>query len=264
MSAEIIRGMPEAEYRARPEISQSIYKLFGLPTLAHTKFALEQEKEPTDSMTLGTCLHSLVLENTVIYAVMPKVDLRTTIGKATKAQFESENVGKVILTTDQAAKVEGMARGIERCPEAMELLKSCPKEDREVSIFWGDNKARLDGPTPIGPFDLKSTTSADGHEWERSVLEYGYHIQAAMYLEAAMVAGFCADDFRFIAIESCAPYVCGVIKMPHEHIEYGRQELERLRARRIVAMREGYWPGYKERTIGLPGWKVREYEKENY
>jgi len=259
---EIIRGMPEAEYRARPEISQSVYKLFGLPTLAHTRFALDQAKEPTDSMTIGTCLHPLVLENAVIYAIEPKADGRTTAGKAIKAQFAAENVGKIILTADQGAKVEGMARGIERCPDAMELLKAAT--EREVSIFWDDNKARLDLVTPIGPADLKTTASSDDCNWEKSTIEYGYHIQAAMYLEAAAVAGFCAEDFRFIAVESCAPFVCGVIKMPHQSIEIGRQELERFRARRLVAMREGFWPGYKERSIGLPSWKIREFEKENY
>lgn len=259
---EIIRGMPEAEYRARPEISQSSYKLFGLPTLAHTRFELEQIKEATESMTLGTCLHALVLENTCIYAVMPKVDGRTTEGKRIKAEFEAENAGKIILTADQGAKVEGMALGIEKCSDAMALLKSAT--EREVSIFWGDNKARLDLITPIGPVDLKTTASSEDHDWEKSVLEYGYHIQAAMYLEAAAVAGFCAEDFRFIAVESRAPFVCGVIKIPHQSIEIGRQELERLRARRLVAMRDGFWPGYKERSIGLPAWKIREFEKENF
>ena len=257
---EIIRNMPEAEYRARPEVSQSAYKAFRKPTAKHALFELDQAKEPTDSMVMGTCLHAAILEGKTIYAVMPEVDGRTTAGKAIKAQFAAENEGKIIVSAAMGAKIEGMIQGVRECPDAVEILSS--QGDTEISIFWDGMKARLDKSFCLGVVDLKTTADASDRGFSAAIETYGYAIQAAHYLEAAVAAGLPADDFYIIAVENTAPFVAGVIKIPHQSIEIGRAELDILKEKHKRATETGNYPGYQEREIGLPNWKIREFYKQ--
>lgn len=259
---EIIRSYAESAYRARPELAQSTIKLFGLATPAHAKHAMDNRQDATDSMQVGTCLHALVLENRTVYAVEPVADGRTKEGKAIKAAFASDNADKLILSAKDAAKVEGMAEGIKRNRGAMLLLDACA--DRELSLFWGGYKARVDGACPLGILDLKTTQSASPAEFERSILNYGYHIQAAHYLEGAAACGICADDFFVVAVESAAPYECAVYRIDHGTLEIGRAELHRLREIAKRCMETGEYPGYSHEPepIGLPAWKIRQYERD--
>jgi hypothetical protein len=66
--------MPEKEYRARPEISQSDLKLFREPTPAHALAAMKKKTEGDDEkdhLLVGRCLHALILENRTIFEVDP-------------------------------------------------------------------------------------------------------------------------------------------------------------------------------------------------
>src|SRR3990172_3207744 len=68
---EIIRGLPEKEYRARPEKSQSDFKMFRVPTPAHALHKMSEEREEKDNLLNGTCLHALALEGKTIYEISP-------------------------------------------------------------------------------------------------------------------------------------------------------------------------------------------------
>jgi hypothetical protein len=260
---EIIRSYTEGAYRARPELAQSTIKLFGLATPAHAKHAMDNRQEATDSMLVGTCLHALVLENRMVYAVEPQADGRTKEGKAVKAAFAAENGDKIILSAKDAAKVEGMASGIRRNRGAMLLLDACA--DRELSLFWDGYKARVDGACPLGILDLKTTHSASPAEFERSILNFGYHIQGVHYLEGAAACGICSDDFFIVAVESAAPFECAVYKIDHDSLSIGRTELHRLRKIAKRCIESGEYPGYshKPEPIGLPAWKIRQEERIN-
>jgi len=259
----IIRNMPDGAYRARPELAQSTIKLFGLATPAHAKYAMDNRQEASDAMQVGTCLHALILENRTIFAVEPVADGRTKEGKAIKAAFAADNADKIILSAKDAAKVEGMAAGIRRNRGAMLLLDACA--DRELSLFWDGFKARVDGACPLGILDLKTTTSACPSEFERSILNFGYHIQAAHYLEGAAACGICADDFFVVAVESAAPFECAIYRIDHESLEIGRAELHRLREIARHCLETGEYPGYSHEPelIGLPAWKIRQEERTN-
>ena len=258
---EIIRGMSEQHYRARPEISQSIYKAFRKPTAKHAVFELGVTKDATDNMVMGTCLHALILEGKTIYAVMPDADGRTKEGKLIRAQFSAQNEGKIIISPAHAARVEGMAAGIMDCEGAVAILKA--EGETELSIFWNGMKARLDKSFAFGVCDLKTTSDASDRGFSASIETFGYAIQFAHYLEAAAVAGLPCEDAYIIAVENVAPFVAGVIKIPHQSIDIGRMELIDLKAKYENYKNSGIANGYPEREIGLPNWKIREFYKEN-
>lgn len=249
---QVVRGMPEAEYRARPELSQSDYKHFFNTTAAHAKYAMEQPHEDKLEWLNGTALHALVLDRRVVYEIDHKCKTQKNPPQPSKG---------ILLSPHNAAIVHGMADGIRRNKGAMAILESL--SDTELSIFWSGNKARLDGVFPLGVVDLKNTRGADAHQFSRFILDYGYHIQAAHYLEAAAVAGLPADDFFFIAVENFAPFECAVYKIGHQSLEIGRRELDTLKARYLACQQTGIYPGYSPEPIeiNLPAWKLRQEEE---
>ncbi len=260
---EIIRNMPEAEYRARPERSQSDFKHFLAPTPAHAKYAMDNRKTIAE-FGMGSALHSLVLEGKNIHAVEPEADGRTKAGKELKALFAAQNEGKIILTRKEGDAVEGMAAGIRRNAGCMALLESLI--EREVSTFWDGMKARLDGVSPLGVVDLKSTRGADLWNFSKSILEFGYHIQAAMYSEAASKAGFPCEDFYIIAVENTQPHEAALYIIDHAAIEIGRHELSRLKSLYYKCLESGQYPGYSQdiTPISLPNWKIREFFQNEF
>lgn len=245
---EIIRGLPEREYRARSEKSQSDFKHFLEPTPAHAKHAMDKEHEDTDSMLNGTCLHALILEDKKVYEV----------GTGTTQKNPKQPENGILLSPHNAKIVEGMAAGIRRNKGAMLLLES--SVDREISLFWDGMKARLDGVCPLGPLDIKSTKGADLWAFSKSLHDYGYHIQGAHYLEGAALAGFPADDFYIIAAENFAPFECAVYKIGHRSLEVGARELARLKELYFECARTGVYPGYSEEPveINIPAYAMEE------
>jgi len=261
MPCEIVRNLGEKEYRARPEISQSVAKKLLLPTPAHAFYELHNRREVVE-FDMGHAIHSILLEGITIHAVEPEADGRTKAGKEIKAAFAAENVGKIILTKKEGEAVEGMVAGIRRNSGIMQLLESAT--DHEVSIFWSGMKARLDGVCPLGILDLKSTKSCEPFQFAKSILDYGYHIQAAHYLEAAAQADLPCDNFYFLAVENTAPYEAALYVLEQDSLEIGRLELEMLRTKYFHFQKSGVWPGYSQEivSIGLPAWKKSKFKEE--
>jgi hypothetical protein len=250
VEVEIIRNMPDKEYRAREERSQSDFKNFREPTPAHALHKMKKAKEDSDSMLAGTCLHALLLEGKKIWSVDK--------GRKTKTNPDQPSTG-ILLSPWYDEVVRGMEAGVRRNAGAMAIINA--RMEAEVSIFWAGMKARLDIVFPVGVGDLKSTKGASLREFQKAIVEYGYYIQAAHYLEAAALAGFPADDFYIIAVENFEPYECALWKMDHDAIEIGRKELDVLKENFYRCQSSGIYPGYPQEpiTISLPSWKMREH-----
>ena len=246
---EIIRNMPEREYRARRERSQSDFKHFRLPTHAHAKYAMDQESEESDSMLNGSCFHALALEGKQIFSV----DLSCKTQKNPKQDCDD-----IALSPHNAAIVRGMAEGVKRNKGIMLLLESA--FEKEVSLFWDGMKARLDAVCPLGIIDLKSTKGGDLWQFSKSMSDYGYAIQAAHYLEGAAKAGFPAENFFIVAAENFPPFEAALYVVGHESIENGRLELMELREKYFSCQKSGIYSGYSEEPveINLPAYKFKE------
>jgi len=257
MSVEIIRGMPEAEYRARPERSQSDFKTMLEPTPAHALYKMQNRREKS-CFDLGHALHSLFLEGLRLHAVEPVADGRTGVGKVIKAAFAAENQGKIILSAKDGEAVEGMVAGLMRNQGIVEILESAIA--KEISIFWDGMKARLDLVFPLGVFDLKSCNSAEFRLFQKDIEKWGYHIQAPCYLDAAAVAGFPCENFFFGAVESSPPYEAALYRIGHRSLEAGAAKLRELKDLYYGCEESGAYPGYSQEPveIDLPAWALRE------
>jgi exodeoxyribonuclease VIII len=253
------------EYRAVVARNWSTLKHMS-KTPAHYQEVIQNPPPQTTVMLVGAAFHCMVLEPDFFparYAMVPPgIDRRTKAGKEAWAEFEASATGKAILTADQDNTIRQMAAAVTGHPTASKLLAMCGQ--KELSVTWTDEetgtpcKCRIDAYAKTNGLviDLKSTDDASPAAFSRTCAKYGYHGQAAYYLDGLLNAGAYSSKFIFLVVEKNAPYAVAVYLCDKDMIDAGRlryQECLRLHAECSAA---DNWPGYPEevQTITLPPW----------
>lgn len=251
--------LTDAEYRKEQGMSQSMLKEFA-KSPAHYLKAMGKFFEPTPSQVLGLAIHCKLLEPgqfEQLFVLAPKVDKRTKEGRAMWEEFGKANTGKVFLSFDQIEHIENACLAIGQHKEALELLNKSRKETSVFNELQGVKaKARIDLLNP-GFFvaDLKTTNDASYETFSKSVFNYGYHFQAAYYLDMVGIKG----PFFLICVETDAPYNVAVYELDKDVVERGRFEyisaLAKYKKWHSIPF-ENRWNGYDPiiRTIQLPNW----------
>lgn len=195
--------------------------------------------------------------------------------------YENSINGQSIRIKDSdGQKIINMLDSVSSHPFANKLLKNSAKEingyfyDEELGI-WFLIKPDIYKPTKSRSVmaDLKSTSSAKNDQFGKSISDYGYHIQAAYYMDIAeKIQGKPVDDYYHIAVESKAPWITEVEYLLPEDVEIGRI-IWRTEAERIVkCIREHkkqakkYWYGYSQSTkpkpSKLPAWYLNRIQND--
>lgn len=252
----------EQIYRGKIEwVSYSELNIFKeSPRLYEYRVLKGNRSAQSKNQRKGVALHYRVLEPEKFdWMVKPLVgvsDLRTLKAKHLTETLLNENPTAILLTEPDYEAVLQAAEAVRLHPEAAELLY---KAQFEKSYFWEKIikcKARADGLNlGLGSvFDLKSTESVP--YFEKSIFEWGYHRQAAHYLEGA--AQF--DDFRnfkWIAVEFKEPFLCDVITASESLLEMGREENDELKSFFKECLEKNVWPVSSirgPRVAHAPGW----------
>lgn len=100
----------------------------------------------------------------------------------------------------------------------------------QYSVFWHDDhgharKARADGVTQHGWFDLK-TTSSDWSDLKHSFRRFAYDWQAAWYTDASLAAGLKNPwKFPFIVVQVWPPFDVAVFTLPDDVVDRARSEI---------------------------------------
>ena len=241
---------------------------------AHLRHELKNPTPPTDAMKLGEAIHLAILEPDLFvktYVVAPKVDGRTKEGKRAKAEFELANRGKSIIDADNYAVCMAMSEACNKHHLANSIIKSATAT--EVSGFFIDDetkvlcKLRADAICENHDtiFDIKSTLCASPVEFEKSIFNYGYHRQAAWYLDGCAKLGKKLSNYAIIAIEKTAPFCLAVYRLKDEAIELGREENRALVKQYAECLKSNKWAGYPDLVtdVGLPAWAVKQIKKVN-
>jgi len=263
MKEGVFDNISAEEYHKVSAISNSyLHRLKKIPALAKI------EQEDKDAFLLGRAFHCLLLEGQEmfysLFAIAPDVDKRTKNGKEDWAAFCAESVGKGILTTEQYESMAGMVKSVTDHPFAAKVLLEGKSEQ---SVFWTDKttgmycKCRPDR-VPTGNhgviLDVKTTRDATQHGFTRSVAAYGYHRQAAFYLDGFNAASENkADAFIFIAVEKEPPYAVGCYTLSDADIDFGRMQNNELLEKEIWCREHQVWPNYESPNlieINLPSW----------
>lgn len=229
-------------------------------------------QRPRKVWDFGSVAHELVLHRGRGIAKLEYDSRRTNAYKADEAAARA--AGKVPILEKDYAIAEAMAKALRQHKTAAALLDPDYGQP-ERSIFWVDPetgvncRARLDwiddepGSGRLLIDDYKTVASADPPKLERSISEFGLHMQADWYETAVKRAGL-AEDVRLLLIaqEKEAPYVVTVIDLlPATRLAAADRN---AKARRVYAecVASGVWPGYvpddEIASIGLPQYVLNQ------
>lgn len=217
----------------------------------------------------GTAAHKLVLGTGPEIAVIDAKDWRTNKAKD-DAKAARERGAVPVLTADYL-DAQVMADAIRAHPLAGRLFNPEFGGKPEQSLFWQDDqwgiwkRARLDWlPDWTNAWgrlilaDYKTTTCADPGHIAKAVANYGYHQQAAFYLDGVHQVIDGGDPaFLFVFQEKNPPYLVTVCELDHEAITAGRKLNDRAAEVFRDCTASGLWPSYSTEDvalISLPRW----------
>jgi PDDEXK-like domain of unknown function (DUF3799) len=241
--------VPEGDYRSWPEMSQSMLK-HGRKSMAHLRHAIDTgEQVETDSMRAGSAWHIAVLEPETFRDRVACWD-GVRRGKAWD-EFEAECLQskRITLTRTQYDTIRAAAKAVQACPFASQYFSAVEYTERSARGMFGGIpfKARADAITAERCIiDLKLTRSTDPVTYIRSAIAFGYHIQAAVYLDL-----FRASRFIMLACESSAPYDCVPFEFAPALIRQGREEALSLCAQYSRCVETGVWPGRSSDIVAI-------------
>lgn len=252
--------MTEQEYRSAPGVNKStLWNLRKSP--AHYKFFLDNPPEDTAAMKIGRAVHAAILTPTAYkrdFVTIPAgIDRRTKAGKEEYAAFVEASAGKEILTEDEAETIKAIAKAFKANREAVSLLKGTR---REKPFFWKDDngvdcKCRMDAVAPGRIVDLKTAADAETDVFIREALRYGYHVQAAHYIDAYYKnVGSKTPDWYFIVIEKSEPYCVNILKADIGFLDYGFIVRKELISKLMDCQEKNSFPGYGINELCLPAW----------
>jgi exodeoxyribonuclease VIII len=243
-----------------------------------TPYELKQESDnQTPSKGMGSALHLAVWEPELYQSHTEIWTDTKTRAKGFMARQEEMADGHYLLTSGEASAVSSMMVSMQG-PKIQQYLRAVT--ERELSVVFDlvirtvdpdtmetvettlRTKARLDGLAPAirSIVDLKSTQSAKPSDFTWSIKKYGYHHQAALYLEAARVVADELDidpplNHVILAVQNEPTWRAVPYRLTEQAIETAWLELTPA----IVTMAECYatgsWPDVPNditTDIGLP------------
>ncbi len=249
-------NLSETDYHLHPAIGSSGLKTI-LKSVGLFRWEQNQKRTPTKAMNFGTSFHFAVLEPKRFKdEVVAMPEFKGTGMYAKKDQFLTENHGKVIISQDEMVDLKSMLRSVLDHNVASSLLVGGVPE---LSYFWTDKdtgvecKARPDYRRNGGALvDIKTTGDASLEEFSRSVLNFGYHISAAHYLEGvSQVLGQKFERFLLIAVEKTAPFGVQVFEIDFGTLEKGLELLKRALLKLKAARDANHYPIYSEEIVPL-------------
>ena len=111
-------------------------------------------------------------------------------------------------------------------------------------------------------YDLKTTASANPDDFNRSIRDLRYFVQAAFYLEVARQHHPLIENFVFVAVESSPPYSAACYELNPIYLKIGKIQMVADLEKYVTAMRTGI-KGYGTGVNYLEPdyWFVKKYIK---
>lgn len=264
------------DYLKKPGLSNSILSELN-KSPAHFKYFMEHPRKPSEAQEFGTLVHTAILEPQELenrYVKSPftgenKLDLRKTAHKKTKADFIAKIGDKKII---EPADYEALMIIRDNVEKHSMLLALLDQGKNEVSFQWDHNGIYMKGRTDkiCGHLpaiaDIKTTANAQFAPFQSSIFKFGYHRQAANYIDGLSHFQYDIKDYFIIAVENEPPYNIQVFQMPQEIIDLGRKELDALIDKYKKCCLDNEWPGYSNEVqiCGVPNWYLTKMGDELY
>lgn len=248
----------EEYHRDTSAVSNSALGVFRKsPSQYHRQYVLgvEPRPEPSLEMRQGSWLHVAVLEPESWardFCVSPKFDRRTTAGKNNHAAWLADNADKTAVDAESHHLVELWREAIYANRIARELLERDGVV--EHSIVWQDEatgimrKCRRDKVVGNLTIDLKTTRDVRPQEFSKTCHSFGYHRQAAWYMDGHEALTGCPAEFVFIAIAKDSLEVATYQPRPSA-LQLGRDENRTLLKRLARHRQRDSWQAAYETQI---------------
>lgn len=256
-------GIPDTDYHASPGISNSGLVLIANRTPAHYRAQLDEPRKETPALTDGRMIHRVVLEPELFateYAVVPKWDMRRNADKDAAILWAAENVGRTAITLEKLDWLHRIRDSVHAHPTARILLSGGRSER---SVYANDPvtgvrvRCRPDYDNGYSLVDVKSTENASPDAFTGSGFKYGYHQQAAFYLDVyEWATGRRSPAFFFVAVEKEPPYAVKVFEASPSFISRGREAYRGALDLYAECLANDRWPAYDNdvSTLDLPVW----------
>jgi exodeoxyribonuclease VIII len=258
--------MTREEYDEIDAVNWSTAKQIARSNSHYAHALARTAAEDTDAMAFGRALHIAILEPDLYASGVAVWGEGVRRGKKWDA-FEPAalSAGQDMITRAQDVRIATICHRVRSDPSMLSLIE---RGRAEVTVLWRDGetgldcKGRLDfvPDDPAGAaVDLKTCRDASPDAFGRCALRYGYHAQAAFYVDGlARSTGLAPRPYLILALESTPPYVAQVYRVHDEALELGRDEYRRCLAK-IVEYRadaratgRGYADGPMD--LQLPKW----------
>lgn len=246
------------------------------------RWLLGVDTDETKATEYGTLLDCLVLTPKRFqdeFSVCPETYPDSKTGKPKPWTFQAdfckewreEQRGKQVVKADELRRAENAVKFLLGDPKIYDLL-ACSKAQVMVMGEYQDDETGLVVPLK-GLIDLvpdKSSaygksladfkTCSNGHPgaWPRAVFDFGYHWQAALYLDLYTAAtGEGRIEFLHVLQESSPPWAVGRRLLSAEFLNLGRIQYLTALKRYCRCLSNGEWPGYDDEGRDcLNGWTL--------
>lgn len=274
-----VYDMPADEYLTDPVPGGSLSASGArklLPPSCPALFDYERRNRPTPTaeFSFGHAAHRLVLGVGPEIVVVDADSWRTKAAQQARDAAHAE--GKTPLLPHDFQVVMAMVKALREHPVARALF-GLGSGRPEQSLFWRDQetgimcRARLDwlrhndsNRRLIVP-DYKTAASAAPERFERALHDYGYHRQAAWYMDGVKALDLTDNPaFVFVVQEKTPPYLVSVFEPDALALEAARHYNRQARLVYAQCQASGRWPGYSDEVelISLPPWAQTKYFQE--
>jgi hypothetical protein len=204
---------------------------------------------------LGTAAHALFLEGRNAVWVVEADDWRTNAAKEQRDLARAH--GRIPLLDKDWNAVQSMCGALRD-----QLPDGCFQGgEPEQTIVWRDRgvlcRARVDYLRGDTIDDYKSTSaSAAPGAWSRTMFNYGYDIQAALYMRGTGATRFC-----FSVQETFEPYAVQTFELAPDALALANRKIDWALDTWTTCRDLDYWPCYPQRTayVTVPPWVEQQW-----
>lgn len=263
-----VTGMPNEDYHAYEGISKSGLDLIARSP-AHYKYA--RRKEPSRAMVLGSAIHAAILEPELFASQYVMLEDAADRRCAEYRRAIKETPEEFVLVASEAELVLGMSEQAMLNDDLSSALSSEHYTELSAFVECPETgvllRARFDLITADGlSIDLKKTRDARPEQFSKSVNEYRYHVQDALYSYVyELITGKPIKGFKFAAVEEQAPHTFKVYELDEFSKMAGNFFFKRDLDIYAQCVKSGVWPHFEtEGVLTLPAWAAKQFEDEFY
>lgn len=271
MSARLFSNMTAHEYHSdpclEPSLSSHVAELLVRKSPRHAWLAHPRlggvRRPPSKAMDTGTLIHALVLGKGAEIVTVDAPDWRTKA--AQQARDDARAQGKTpVLTRELLDATDAAEQIILQLRDFGILLTG----QSEAAVFWQEKsddgrtvycRGMVDHLLPNGSvFDLKTARSAHPAAARRSILDYGYYIQAHAYQQAMRALGHESPSFIFGFVELEPAVTVLPVRVGPGFAELGARDWRRAVNLWATCLQLDSWPGYAGDivTVDAPPWAL--------